>query len=211
MPRWCANCARCLFRFKRLVEEKGQDRRTGLRADAASAPGQTKPGLATFVRVVWQRVADDLAARFAEPCTALFFHDAGLVARYWDEGGRTFLVTFQAASRRPSEEPHGLWLLCPMESRIQDPHLDGRPVDALRNDGELAYLARANSPRKWPEGTGLSEGPARIRPWWRSSSAVKMRTSTWSFSRSCINPVDTTGSGRSRAGVICGPRAVTCS
>ncbi|WNM30873.1 hypothetical protein RKE30_10865 [Streptomyces sp. Li-HN-5-11] len=129
-----------LREFRHLVEEKGQDWRTVLRADAASAPGRVKPGLATFVRVVWQRVAEDLAARSTEPRTVLFLHDAGLIARYWDEGGRTFLVTLQGAARRPSEGPHGLWLLCPMESRTQDPHLDGQPVEALRNDGELAYL-----------------------------------------------------------------------
>ncbi|MFH9864090.1 BREX system serine/threonine kinase PglW [Streptomyces sp. NPDC017202] len=130
-----------LREFRRLVEEKGQDWRTVLRADAASAPGRVKPGLATFVRVVWQRVADDLAARSAEPRTVLFLHDAGLIARYWDEGGRTFLVTLQAAARRPAQGPHGLWLLCPMESSVQDPHLDGQTVQALRNDGEVAYLA----------------------------------------------------------------------
>ncbi|GAA3376792.1 hypothetical protein GCM10020367_49870 [Streptomyces sannanensis] len=119
-----------LREFRRLVEEKGQDWRTVLRADAASAPGRVKPGLATFVRVVWQRVADDLAACSTEPRTVLFLHDAGLIARYWDEGGRAFLVTLQAAARRPSEGPHGLWLLCPMESSIQDPRRTDGPGTA---------------------------------------------------------------------------------
>ena len=129
-----------LREFRQLVAEKGQDWQVVLRADAASAPGRIKPGLATFVRVVWQRLAEDLATRASEPRTVLFLHDAGLISRYWDEGGRTFLVALQAAARRPSEGPHGLWLLCPVESRTQDPHLDGHTVEALRNDGELAYL-----------------------------------------------------------------------
>ncbi|MDF3290270.1 hypothetical protein [Streptomyces silvisoli] len=86
-----------LREFRQLVEEKGQDWRTVPRADAAFAPGRVKVGLATFVRVVWQRVADDLAARSAEPRSVLSLHDAGLIARYWDEGERTFLVTLQAA------------------------------------------------------------------------------------------------------------------
>ncbi len=129
-----------LREFRRLTAEKGQDWQTVLRADAASAPGRIKPGLATFVRVVWQRVAEELDSSASEPRTVLFLHDAGLISRYWDEGGRAFLVALQAAARRPHEGPHGLWLLCPVESRTQDPHLDGSPVEALGNDGELAYL-----------------------------------------------------------------------
>ncbi|MFB7558990.1 BREX system serine/threonine kinase PglW [Streptomyces brevispora] len=130
-----------LSEFRQLTKEKGQDWQTVLRADAASAPGRIKPGLATFVRVVWQRVADSLRTRASEPRTVLFLHDAGLISRYWDEGGRDFLIPLQAAARRPAQDPHGLWLLCPVESRTQDPHLDGRTVEALRNDGELAYLS----------------------------------------------------------------------
>ena len=129
-----------LREFRRLTAEKGQDWQVVLRADAASAPGRIKPGLATFVRVVWQRVAEDLDSRASAPRTVLFLHDAGLISRYWDEGGRAFLVALQAAARRPRGGPHGLWLLCPVESSTQDPHLDGSPVEALRNDGELQYL-----------------------------------------------------------------------
>ncbi|WP_130797210.1 BREX system serine/threonine kinase PglW [Streptomyces otsuchiensis] len=135
-----------LEKFQQLVTERGLDWGTVLRADAASAPGRVKPGLASFVRSVWPLVTEELQARGAAPRTVLFLHDAGLVARYWDEGGRSFLGALQASARRPDEGPHGLWLLCPIESRTQEPHLDGRSVEALRNDGELAYLEGAFLP-----------------------------------------------------------------
>lgn len=128
-----------LAESRRLAAEHGQDWQTVLRADAASAPGRVKPGLATFVRAVWQRVEKDLAARCAAP-RAVLLHDAGLVARYWDEGGRALLVHLQNAARRPAQSPHGLWLLCPVETRTQVPHLNGRIVEAVPGDGELAYL-----------------------------------------------------------------------
>lgn len=74
--------------------------RCALRNWSAAVPwfscAGTEPGLATFVRVVWQRVADDRAARSAEPRTELFLHD-----------GRTFLA-LQGPARRPSEGPRGL-------------------------------------------------------------------------------------------------------
>ncbi|MFZ3494078.1 BREX system serine/threonine kinase PglW [Streptomyces sp. 5.8] len=129
-----------LAEFQRLVGEKGFDWQAVLRADGASEPGRIKPGLASFVQVVWQRVAEELLARCAAPRTVLFLHDAGLIARYWDEGGRGFLVALQGAARRPAENPHGLWLLCPMEARAQQPLLDGRTVEVIPGDGELAYL-----------------------------------------------------------------------
>lgn len=129
-----------LAEFRGLAAEHGQDWQTVLRADAASSPGRVKPGLATFVRAVWQRVEEHLTARCAAPRTVLFLHDAGLVARYWDEGGRTLLVSLQNAARRPAQDPHGLWLLCPVEARTQVPHLNGRIVEAVPGDGELAYL-----------------------------------------------------------------------
>ncbi|GAA3377565.1 BREX system serine/threonine kinase PglW [Streptomyces sannanensis] len=129
-----------LAEFQRLVAEKGYDWQMVLRADGASAPGRIKPGLASFVKVVWQRVADDLRTRTTAPRTVLFLHDAGLIARYWDEGGHAFLVALQGAARRPAENPHGVWLLCPTESRAAQPLLDGRTVEVIPGDGELAYL-----------------------------------------------------------------------
>ncbi|KRV48655.1 serine/threonine protein kinase [Wenjunlia vitaminophila] len=129
--------------FRALAEEKGQDWQKVLRADAASEPGRIKPGLAAFVRVVWQRVERLVLDRAATPRTVLFLHDAGLLARYWDEGGHDLLVRLQAAARRPAERPHGLWLLCPVESRAHPPHLDGRTVEVIGGDGERLHLDRA--------------------------------------------------------------------
>lgn len=126
--------------FRALAAEKGQDWEKVLRADSLSTPGRIKPGLASFVRVVWQRVERAVLARADAPRTVLFLHDAGLVARYWDEGGHAFLVRLQNAARRPADAPHGLWLLCPVESRAQAPGLDGRTVEVIGGDGEKAPL-----------------------------------------------------------------------
>lgn len=126
--------------FRALAAEKGQDWEKVLRADAGSAPGQIKRGLASFVRVVWPRVEARLLARAAAPRTVLFLQNAGLLARYWDEGGHDTLVRLQAAARRPADDPHGLWLLCPMEVRSRMPQLDGKTVEVIGGDGEWVYL-----------------------------------------------------------------------
>ncbi|MER6128680.1 hypothetical protein ABT173_40195 [Streptomyces sp. NPDC001795] len=81
-----------------------------------------------------------MPARAAAPRTVLFLHNAGLLARYWDEGGHDTLVRLQAAARRPADDPHGLWLLCPMEVRSRMPQLEGKTVEVIGGDGERAYL-----------------------------------------------------------------------
>ncbi|MFD3676453.1 BREX system serine/threonine kinase PglW [Streptomyces sp. NPDC058613] len=127
--------------LRELAEEKGHDWEKFLRADANSAPGRIKPGLASFARVVWQRMEDALLERAAQPRTILFLHDAGLVARYWDEGGHGFLTRLQNTARRPERAPHGLWLLCPVETRSQQQlRLDGRTVEVIGGDGEREHL-----------------------------------------------------------------------
>ncbi|MFD3910758.1 BREX system serine/threonine kinase PglW [Streptomyces sp. NPDC058603] len=126
--------------LRELADEKGQDWQKFLRADSNSAPGRIKPGLASFARVVWQRMEDALLERAAPPRTVLFLHDAGLVARYWDEGGHGFLTRLQGAARRPETVPYGLWLLCPVETRSQQPRLDGRTVEVIGGDGEREHL-----------------------------------------------------------------------
>ncbi|WP_307865420.1 BREX system serine/threonine kinase PglW [Streptomyces montanisoli] len=126
--------------LRELADEKGQDWQKFLRADGNSAPGRVKPGLASFARVVWQRMEDALLELAAPPRTVLFLHDAGLVARYWDEGGHGFLTRLQAAARRPETVPYGLWLLCPVETRSQQPRIDGRTVEVIGGDGEREHL-----------------------------------------------------------------------
>ncbi|MCX4587024.1 BREX system serine/threonine kinase PglW [Streptomyces sp. NBC_01481] len=130
-----------LAEFRALAEEKNQPWDKVLGVDARySASGQISKGLATYVRTVWGRVESRLLARASAPRTVLFLYDAGLVARYWDEGGRDLLVKLQGAARRPADAPHGLWLLSPVETRSQLPHLDGRTVECIGGDGERTHL-----------------------------------------------------------------------
>ncbi|MFD9484314.1 BREX system serine/threonine kinase PglW [Streptomyces sp. NPDC059991] len=130
-----------LSEFRRLADEKDQAWHKVLGVDARfSASGQISKGLAAYVRTVWARVEDSLLERAAAPRTVLFLYDAGLLARYWEEGGRDLLLKLQHAARLPAEAPHGLWLLCPVETRGQDPHVDGRTVEYIGSDGERTHL-----------------------------------------------------------------------
>ncbi|MFC4035535.1 BREX system serine/threonine kinase PglW [Streptomyces polygonati] len=130
-----------LTAFRALARERNQPWEKVLGIDARfTATGQISPGLATYARAVWERVEAELLDRAAAPRTVLFLHDAGLLARYWDEGGRDLLVRLQAAARRPAQDPHGLWLLTPVETRSQVPNLDGRTVECIGGDGERLHL-----------------------------------------------------------------------
>jgi hypothetical protein len=71
--------------------------------------------------------------------SVLFVHDAGLLARYFDEGGREVLTRLQNAARRSTDAPHGLWLLCPGESALETAQIDGRTVEVL-GDAERVVL-----------------------------------------------------------------------
>jgi hypothetical protein len=64
-----------------------------------------------------------------------------MVARYFDEGGHAFLTELQNAARRPDDAPHGLWLLCPAESALDTPQLDGKIVEVL-TESERVVLDR---------------------------------------------------------------------
>ncbi|CAG7628035.1 BREX system serine/threonine kinase PglW [Actinacidiphila bryophytorum] len=130
-----------LAEFRRLAEERNQPWEKVLGIDARfTSTGRISPGLATYVREVWRRVEARLLALAATPRTVLFLHDAGMLARYWDEGGRDLLVGLQAAARRPTQAPHGLWLLAPVETRSQAPNLDGRTVECIGGDAERIHL-----------------------------------------------------------------------
>ncbi|WP_232265461.1 hypothetical protein [Streptomyces pactum] len=130
-----------LTELRALTDEKGQPWEKVLGVDARFAAGGPIPkGLALFARAAWKRVEARLLGEAEAPRTVLFLHDAGLLARYWDEGGRELLVTLQGAARRPAEAPHGLWLLCPVETRSQLPHVDGRTVECIGGDGERTHL-----------------------------------------------------------------------
>ncbi|MBT2488656.1 BREX system serine/threonine kinase PglW [Streptomyces sp. ISL-96] len=133
-----------LTEFRALAEEKNQAWDKVLGVDARfSAGGHISKGLAAYVRTVWSRVESRLLAHAAAPRSVLFLHDAGLLARYWDEGGRDLLIRLQAAARRPAEAPYGLWMLSPVETRSQLPHLDGRTIECIGGDGERTHLDTA--------------------------------------------------------------------
>ncbi|WP_441247344.1 BREX system serine/threonine kinase PglW [Kitasatospora sp. McL0602] len=108
-----------------------------------TASGDLSRGLRSYVNGAWTRVAQRLHERLEElgPDTVLLLHDAGLVARYHDAGGRELLVSLQNAARRERDAPHGLWLLCPSEAPQETPQLDGVIVEVL-GESERAVLRK---------------------------------------------------------------------
>jgi hypothetical protein len=131
-----------LTEFRALVAERGQDWGKVLTIDARFADtGQVSPGLASYLRAVWTRVEQRLLGLAGEPQAVLFLHNTGLLARYYDHGGHEVLTRLQNAARRPSDPPHGCWLLCPAESALDTPNLDGRTVEVL-DDTERIVLSR---------------------------------------------------------------------
>lgn len=132
-----------LSAFRALVAERGQDWAKVGRLDARfGETGVLSPGLASYLRMTWDRVHARLGELVGETKAVLFLHHASLLARYFDEGGRTLLTGLQNAARRPGDPPHGLWLLCPAESALDTPQLDGRIVEVL-TDSERVVLDRA--------------------------------------------------------------------
>ncbi|MGH8965811.1 MAG: BREX system serine/threonine kinase PglW, partial [Actinomycetes bacterium] len=120
-----------LAEFRALVAERGQDWGKVLRQDARfDGSGPLARGLASYVKAGWQRVQAHLAEQAAGG-EVLLLHDAGLMGRYADAGGRDLLVALQAAARNPERMPHGLWLLCPGESAAGSPHLDRLLVEVV--------------------------------------------------------------------------------
>jgi serine/threonine protein kinase len=120
-----------LTEFRALVDERGQDWNKVLGVDARfTESGEMPRGLASYVRAAWTRVEE----RLLDPSLAndvLFVHDAGLLARYFTEGGHEVLTRVQNAARRPADAPRGFWLLCPGESERESVQLDGRTVEVL--------------------------------------------------------------------------------
>jgi len=129
--------------LRELAEEQGTRWQALLKADAKfAATGVLGAGLASYARAASERVvarAVSLAER-SGPRKVLFAHEAGLVARYWNAGGRELLVALQEAARRPADVPHGLWLLVPMEDPDVSPALDGRTVDIVDRMSEWAVV-----------------------------------------------------------------------
>lgn len=127
--------------FRALAKEKNQEWNKVLAADArVSITGAMPRGLTSYVTASWQRVRDQLQEQAtASDRTVLFLHDASLLGRYFDAGGRQLLTELQNASRRATDQPHGLWLLCPAEAPREAPQLAGRLVEIL-GEHERAVL-----------------------------------------------------------------------
>lgn len=119
--------------FRSLAREKNQEWSKVLAADARVSSADALPrGLSSYVNATWQRVRDGLDERMsAGKHAVLFLHDASLLGRYFDAGGRQFLTDLQNAARRSEDQPHGLWLLCPSEAPRDAPQLAGSPVEVL--------------------------------------------------------------------------------
>jgi serine/threonine protein kinase len=134
-----------LTEFRRLTDEQGVDWSQVLQADEKmTQQGRMSGGLRSFVTRVIDRTRDNLLEQAAEqPHSVLFLHNAGLLARYFGEGGRRLLADLQNAARRSGEAPHGLWLLCPAEAPRALPNLDGRTVEAIGGGAEWVVLDRA--------------------------------------------------------------------
>lgn len=125
-----------------LAAEHGQDWAKLLSVDARlGAAGHASPGLASYLAAAWPLLRDRLLAATAGDRAVLFVHGAGLLARYFADGGRELLVGLQQAARRPDETPHGLWLLCPGDSARDTPRLDGHIVEVI-GEAERVVLDR---------------------------------------------------------------------
>ncbi|MEU5095757.1 BREX system serine/threonine kinase PglW [Streptomyces sp. NPDC020996] len=129
--------------LKELAEEQSVRWQALLKADAKyAATGTLGAALASYTRLAAERVRQrvlDLAER-SGPRTVLLVHEAGLIARYWEAGGRELLAALQQSARRPADTPHGLWLLLPAEDARATPTLDGRTVEVVDRASEWEVL-----------------------------------------------------------------------
>ncbi|MFC5851422.1 BREX system serine/threonine kinase PglW [Streptomyces chlorus] len=129
--------------LKELAEEQSVRWQALLKADAKfTVTGLLGAALASYTRSAAERVRRrvvDLAER-SGPRTVLLAHEAGLIARYWEAGGRELLASLQQAARRPADVPHGLWLLLPVEDPRATPVLDGRTVEVVDRASEWEVL-----------------------------------------------------------------------
>ncbi|WP_371612449.1 BREX system serine/threonine kinase PglW [Streptomyces clavifer] len=129
--------------LRELAQEQGAPWQALLKADAAyAASGSIGAGLASYARLALERVVARVAelAATSGPRTVLLAHRAGLVARYWEVGGRELLVAMQNAAGHPAVAPHGLWLLVPMEDPEASTALDGRTVDVVDKETQRVEL-----------------------------------------------------------------------
>ena len=131
-----------LQELRALAAERGTAWNLLLAGDGELAEaGVAGRAFGSYLRATWKRVTARVPQAYG-PGQVLLVHDAGLLGRYWDDGGHGLLVALQASARRPGEGPHGLWLLCPGDSERETPRLGGHIVEVL-GDHEVAALDRA--------------------------------------------------------------------
>ncbi|MBQ1090139.1 BREX system serine/threonine kinase PglW [Streptomyces sp. B93] len=129
--------------LRELAEEQSVRWQALLKADAKyAATGTLGAALASYTRLAAERVRQRLLdlAEHSGPRTVLLAHEAGLIARYWEAGGRELVAALQQAARRPADTPHGLWLLLPAEDPRATPTLDGRTVEVVDRATEWEVL-----------------------------------------------------------------------
>ncbi|MGW5970145.1 hypothetical protein [Streptomyces sp. NPDC055186] len=129
--------------LKELAEEQSVRWQALLKADAKfTATGLLGAALASYTRSAAERVRQRVVDRAERsgPRTVLLAHEAGLIARSWEAGGRELLAALQQSARRPADTPHGLWLLLPAEDPRATPTLDGRTVEVVDRAGEWEVL-----------------------------------------------------------------------
>ncbi|MEU2053415.1 BREX system serine/threonine kinase PglW [Streptomyces bungoensis] len=129
--------------LKGLAEEQSVRWQALLKADAKfTATGTLSAALASYTRLAAERVRERVLdlAEHSGPRAVLLAHEAGLIARYWEAGGRELLATLQQSARRPADTPHGLWLLLPVEDPRATPTLDGRTVEVVDRATEWEVL-----------------------------------------------------------------------
>jgi serine/threonine protein kinase len=116
-----------------VVAERGKPRwPTVLAADTPDAPPSARTGFGRLLDEVWSRID----ARVRELDGTVLLHDATPLARY--PGGAELLSRLSSAARQPDEQPHGLWLLCPMDEPRSSARLDAEIVGALGENEQLA-------------------------------------------------------------------------
>ncbi|WP_258382419.1 BREX system serine/threonine kinase PglW [Streptomyces sp. NTH33] len=129
--------------LRELAEEQSVRWQALLKADAKyTATGTLGAALASYTRLAAERVRQRAleTAERTGPRSVLLAHEAGLIARYWEAGGRELLAALQQSARRPADTPHGLWLLLPAEDPRATPTLDGRTVEVVDRATEWEVL-----------------------------------------------------------------------
>lgn len=153
--------------LKELAEEHGVRWQALLKADAKyTATGTMGAALASYTRLAAERVRElvvDLAEG-AGPRSILLVHEAGLVARYWEAGGRELLAALQQSGTPPHGHSARPVAAAPGGGPARHAHPGrsdgggGRPGHRVGGAGRLVRGAAVR--RCIPEGRGPSRMPA---------------------------------------------------